>query len=422
MPRPETNNDWQDLKPLLDQELSKLPEKYREVIVLSDLQGHTRKEVAKALGVAEGTVASRLARARVILAKRLARRNLSISAGALASLLSENATADVPAALTATTARAATQLGAGRPIAGDIAILTDTIVRSLARSKAKIGAVIVVVLTVIGIGLGTLLPSVLADRKGLPEKFNLGAVKPEDKKDKPQEAKDCVLEAVDPNQRTIAAACPNDAAGESVIDLHVGPATRILLDGREGGFADLRAGMYVHLQWRADAAGRRQAVCIEVAGEVVPGIVQAMDDDTLTLRCENHKGEFIDKKYELDKASKVLINGKKAKLGDLKVKMRVTIQVPTGKTKAVGVKAAGPKVAGSVKAVHIDKRTLSLEVPDLHLVADGVTIAPDAAVMIAARKATLADVQAGMKVTVQMSAETEGSYVVAIICSPAGKK
>src|SRR5262245_59023974 len=34
---------WHDLQPLLDQELSRLPDKYREAIVLCDLEGHTRK-------------------------------------------------------------------------------------------------------------------------------------------------------------------------------------------------------------------------------------------------------------------------------------------------------------------------------------------------------------------------------------------
>jgi DNA-directed RNA polymerase specialized sigma24 family protein len=62
---------WNDLQPLLDQELSRLPDIYRVVLVLSDLEGKTRKETARHLGLLEGTVGSRLARARVLLAAQL---------------------------------------------------------------------------------------------------------------------------------------------------------------------------------------------------------------------------------------------------------------------------------------------------------------------------------------------------------------
>src|SRR6266567_3774237 len=78
---------WSDLQSLLDQELSRLPDKYRAVIVLCDLEGKTRKEAARHFHLPEGTVATRLATARTMLARRLARHGLAVSGAALAAVL-----------------------------------------------------------------------------------------------------------------------------------------------------------------------------------------------------------------------------------------------------------------------------------------------------------------------------------------------
>src|SRR5207245_7154271 len=72
MPEPKAVGQdlWLDV---LDQELRRLPDKYRIVLLLCDLEDKTRHEVARQLGCPEGTIASRLARARTMLAKRLSR-------------------------------------------------------------------------------------------------------------------------------------------------------------------------------------------------------------------------------------------------------------------------------------------------------------------------------------------------------------
>ena len=88
MPHPEVAPvEPQDWRPLLDQELSALPEKYREAVVLCDLEGRTRSEAARLLRLSEGTLSSRLARARALLAGRLSRRGVALSGVALAALL-----------------------------------------------------------------------------------------------------------------------------------------------------------------------------------------------------------------------------------------------------------------------------------------------------------------------------------------------
>src|SRR5262249_20033095 len=100
MPPAQTPADsWADLRPVLDPELDRLPARYRAVLLLRDLEGRTRKEAAQHLGWPEGTVASRLASARYKLARRLGRYRLALTAAALAEVLSQNALADVSAAV-----------------------------------------------------------------------------------------------------------------------------------------------------------------------------------------------------------------------------------------------------------------------------------------------------------------------------------
>ena len=99
---------WRDLQLVLDEELSRLPDKYRAVIVLCDLEGKTRKETARQLSVPEGTVGGWLARARRMLVKRLAQRGVALSGGGLAAVLARNAAAaGVPDVVVSGTIRAA---------------------------------------------------------------------------------------------------------------------------------------------------------------------------------------------------------------------------------------------------------------------------------------------------------------------------
>src|SRR6185436_13824805 len=88
-PEPEAE-DWRELRPVLDQELNRLPDKYRTAVVLCHLEGRTRKEAARQLGLAEGTLSGRLTTARRLLAKRLSRRGVAMTGALLAGVLSRS--------------------------------------------------------------------------------------------------------------------------------------------------------------------------------------------------------------------------------------------------------------------------------------------------------------------------------------------
>src|SRR5205823_6032841 len=89
--REETSPGWRELRPLLDQEVSRLPERYRVPVILCYLEGKTYDEIARQLGCSRGTVGTWLARARDLLRRRLTRRGLVVSAAVLAAVLAEQA-------------------------------------------------------------------------------------------------------------------------------------------------------------------------------------------------------------------------------------------------------------------------------------------------------------------------------------------
>jgi RNA polymerase sigma factor (sigma-70 family) len=137
--------DW---LPLLDEELTALAEKYRSALVLCDLEGRPRKEAARLLGVPEGTLSSRLATARKMLARRLARRGVALSGGAALAVA-------VPAALSGATARAATLTAMGQAAAASTAAnaLMEGVLKAMFMQKVKAALVAVLVAAALGGGV-----------------------------------------------------------------------------------------------------------------------------------------------------------------------------------------------------------------------------------------------------------------------------
>jgi Sigma-70, region 4 len=117
---------------------------YRVVIILCDLEGKTRREAARHLGLPEGTIGSRLARAKVLLAKRLRKRGVTLSGAALAAALARNvASAAVPNSVVSSTICAASFIAAGRvaatgPVSAKVAALTERVLKNMLLSKSAL--------------------------------------------------------------------------------------------------------------------------------------------------------------------------------------------------------------------------------------------------------------------------------------------
>ena len=112
-----------DVMPILCEEITRLPKKYREPVVLCHLEELTHDAAARVLRCPVGTVHGRLSRARGLLRERLARRGLaSLTALAVSRLLEGRSVATpIPPALGRSTVQAAIHYVAGNAISSGLA-------------------------------------------------------------------------------------------------------------------------------------------------------------------------------------------------------------------------------------------------------------------------------------------------------------
>jgi RNA polymerase sigma factor (sigma-70 family) len=133
---------WRDVRVVLDEEISRLPEKYRLAFILCDLGGKTNEQAARELACPVGTLAYRLAWARKRLQNRLTRRGITLSAGALAAGLAAHGLAAVPPPLAAATIHGAVRFALGQALTAGVvsAELAREYLHGVLRGKALKGA------------------------------------------------------------------------------------------------------------------------------------------------------------------------------------------------------------------------------------------------------------------------------------------
>jgi hypothetical protein len=132
-------DEWRDL---LDEELARLPARHRGPVVLCELEGLSRPEAARRLGIPEGTLSSRLARAKARLRDRLASRGVALPVAAISVVLAREArAATVPVSLLESTVEAAALVAAGptaaAALSAPVASLSQGVLKTMLVAKIK---------------------------------------------------------------------------------------------------------------------------------------------------------------------------------------------------------------------------------------------------------------------------------------------
>lgn len=376
---------WRDLRPVLDEEVNRLPEKYRLPVVLCYLQGHTNEEAARQLGCPRGTILSRLARARDRLRARLTRRGLALAASGLATVFVAEAEAAVPVTLVRPTVGAATAYAAGKAagvVPAHVIALSEGVIHAMFLTRVQLigAAVLAVIVTATG-------ASLFAQREAAPRPAAPAPAPGAGRDGRPGAAADLrgLVRAVDAAQNTLTVFLPGNGRNEgdrreegeaktfavakdALVFLDDGRARRFC--GREGTLADVAAGATVTLRLAGD---QKTVDAILAEGPTVGGKLSSVDvnKNTLTVSGGSRGREEAapaEQTYTVGKNAEIVLDdgrgrrtsAREATLGGLPPGCLVMLKLSPNQKEVVAVSAEGPNVQGTVKAVDAGKQTLTL--------------------------------------------------------------
>jgi RNA polymerase sigma factor (sigma-70 family) len=343
--------DWQELRQVLDEELQRLPAKYRAPLLLCYLEGKTRDEAATQLGWSPGSVKGRLERGRDLLRSRLARRGLPLSVVLCATALAEQgATAAVPASLASATIQASVGFvagpAAGAAISAHVLALSQGVLQAMLLMKVKIATAALLVVTVLGLGTGIAVHQAQASRDGeIPtavaaadEKLDRAIQKRDeerksDKAPREEERKDGerkkdapeargILKKLDLGKGTVTIQSTRDGEGGAERTYNLGGKNiKVTIAENPGKLSDLQEGLRVGLQLSVDD----DVVAIRAEAPTLTVLLRRVDADQRTITITAGERGGAEKSLKVGADARLVVNGRAVKLSDFPAGMRVTL-------------------------------------------------------------------------------------------------
>ncbi|MFO0824771.1 MAG: RNA polymerase sigma factor [Gemmataceae bacterium] len=330
---------WRELRPIIDEELSRLPDKYRAPLVLCDIEERSYKEAAEQLGWPEGTVAGRLSRARAMLADRLTRRGVVLPLTALVGVLAGNAASSaVPPATVVSTVKAASLLAAGHATTGAVSAtvvtLTEGVVRAMLISKLKVASAVLLAACLAVAGASFAFSTAPVDGQDQkkpaqpPAQPQPNDKKPDDKKADPK---------ANPKKGDKGNNEKDGQNNQNGNDEKNGQNNQNGNDEKNGN-SNQNGNDEKNGQNNQNGVNEKNGNNNQ-NGNDEQGTVKAVDPNANTITVVvQQQGKPVEKVFTLPKAVPVTLGGKPAKLGDVKPGMKVGVALDKDKKGVVGIK------------------------------------------------------------------------------------
>ena len=378
-----------ELGEILDAELAILPARFREVILLCQVEGLSRDEVAERMGITVATVKDRLERGRNQLRSRLLRRGVTLTSAALAAwLVPGTSQAAGVTALATTTSQAAGAFATGSLVTGassTSATLAKGVLNMMGFEKLKYATTwIVTFLMAGGIAFGMLRDEPTRFEKGLR-----GQV--------------VAVNADKPTTVTIAL----EEFG-TLLNLDVSTQANVWTAFEAGRLADLKAGQFVSLRLGDD---HRTVSEIHIQGQVREASIKSVTATGKIVVVEGDDDEGGGKPMEVELAPDAIlrIGGLPANRSDLKPGMQVPLEFGRdGKlVNAIEAEAAeNVLIDGELLEVDANGNTLVFGREDNdegQPTQQSFAITADTIITLDGKPATLSDLKRGSSLKLRMS-------------------
>ncbi len=354
---------WNELRGVLDEEIERLPIKYRDVLILCYLEGKTRDEAADLLGWSIGAVKGCLERGREVLRTRLCKRGLTLSAALCAGLLSDATVgaAQVSIPLQAATVSGAVHFAAGSAmqagLAGPVLYLAQGALNAMLIAKIKTIGLMTLMLC---FGTGAFLGVYHADSGGAANMSVTASAhgqeiprRPaaEQEKDGKKKSGDFfgLIKAVDLKVGTLTVQSLRDGDREDVT-FSLG-AKNLKVESTFGQalkLTDLTPGLRVHLQLK-----EMDVMSVQVENPQVPAFLTKIDAEK---RIVYGRAERMNAQYEVAADAKLTINGRAVKLAEVPLEERVFLTLTFDRKTVLAMNAK--KVAGERPGVEKPREEL----------------------------------------------------------------